>query len=207
MLDRAECEIYDDAPMAQWAEQVVTLVGTSASPVDTAVAAPATPTAPVVPPFTRANPVPAPLSRNTLLSAPSSAKEVRQFGFDISQLVSQHGVGYCAGDSLGVYPVNSEFVVDSWLAATGFDGAETLAVDGDEMSLRQALTSRYDVCKVTPNLRQFVAEHSPGKAAGRYCCPKVVTWTAGWWTATASTSCGSSRCVWRQSSGKRCWCG
>ena len=95
LLDRAECEAYDDEPMAQWADEVADALGGRAgarrhrAPDE---------------PFTRANPVDAPLCRNVVLTAPGSAKEVRQFGFD----VSEHGVDYSVGDALGVYAVNSE---------------------------------------------------------------------------------------------------
>ena len=77
-------------------------------------------------PFTRADPVHAKLCRNTVLTAPLSPKEVRQFGFDISE----YDVDYAVGDSLGVCAVNSRDVVDAWLAATGLVGEETVEVDG-----------------------------------------------------------------------------
>ena len=61
-----------------------------------------------------------------MLTPALSAKEVRQFGFDISE----YDVGYAVGDSLGVCAVNSRDVVDAWLAATGLVGEETVEIDG-----------------------------------------------------------------------------
>ena len=69
-----------------------------------------------------------PLCRNVLLTPPTSAKEVRQFGFD----TSEHDVGYAVGDALGVYVTNAPAVVDAWLAATGLAGTEPVRVDGVE---------------------------------------------------------------------------
>ena len=103
MLERTECEAYDKEPMDRWATRITALLG--ALPADapptnghpaggTTIARPTT----VAEPFTRARPVLAPLSRNIVLTAPASRKEVRQFGFDISQ----HDVSYGVGDSLGV---------------------------------------------------------------------------------------------------------
>ena len=77
-------------------------------------------------PFTRADPVLAPLCRNTVLTAPLSPKEVRQFGFDISEF----DIDYAVGDALGVCATNSPAVVDAWLAATGLRGDEIVEVDG-----------------------------------------------------------------------------
>lgn len=155
-LDRTECEVYDDEPMDRWADEVSRLAtdpptrSTNGLSRVTTIARPVK----VAEPFTRAAPVLAPLCTNVRLSGPMSAKEVRQFGFDISE----HDVSYTAGDSLGVYATNGEHAVDAWLAATGHTGAETIDVDGDERSLRDALTNCYDICKVTPDLLRFVAE-------------------------------------------------
>ncbi len=155
LLDRTECEAYDDAPMADWADRVTTLVQDSTTRQLTPATARKVPE-----PFTRARPVAAPLVRNTLLTPPGAAKEVRQFGFDISAAVAEHGIRYSAGDSLGVYAVNSAHAVDGWLSATGLCGADAVTVDGEPTSLRDALTNSYDICRVTPNLLEFVAEHA-----------------------------------------------
>ena len=118
LLDRAECEAYDDGPMSKWAER--------ASPRSLAACSDAT----GAPSSTNRSPAPTPctrkLCRNTVLTAPLSSKEVRQFGFDISE----YDVDYAVGDSLGVCAVNSRDVVDAWLAATGLVGEETVEVDG-----------------------------------------------------------------------------
>lgn len=153
LLDRAEHEVYDDQPLADWTNSVVDLMVSPGGA--SAVAAPTTAgTAPAPALFTRANPIAAPLCRNTRLTPEGSGKEVRLFGFDISE----HDVAYAVGDALGVYVANDDAVVDAWLAATGLGGAEAVEVDGIETTLRSALTSSYDIQRVTPNLVGFVAE-------------------------------------------------
>ncbi|MGW0183787.1 flavodoxin domain-containing protein, partial [Nocardia sp. NPDC003345] len=107
-------------------------------------------------PFTRANPVSAPLLRNELLTAPGAAKEVRRFVFDLQGL----GARYEAGDSLGVWPVNCRSLVGEWLDATGLDGNRTVTVGAAEMSLHSALRTHYDITKVSRDLLEFVAEHN-----------------------------------------------
>ena len=167
MLERTECEAYDDEPMDRWTERVTALVGAPAeAPTtngnggsDSTIARPTR----VAEPFTRAKPLLAPLSRNVVLTAPSSRKEVRQFGFDISE----YEVSYAVGDSLGVYATNDPATVDAWLAATGLHGDTSVEVDGNEQSLRDALIVSYDICRVTPNLLRFVAESCPDRAAAK----------------------------------------
>jgi NADPH-dependent sulfite reductase flavoprotein alpha-component len=167
MLERAECEVYDNEPMDNWAEQVTALVAAPAAPSRSnggtrRAATIVKPSAPPEP-FTRAKPILAPLSRNVVLTAPTSRKEVRQLGFDISE----YNVSYAAGDSLGVYSTNNPAVVDAWLAATGLRGDTSVEVDGNEQSLRDALIVSYDICRVTPNLLRFVADSCADKAAAK----------------------------------------
>ncbi len=158
LVDRAECEAYDDEPMAQWADRIVELIGTTDGQ-----SAPSASVTTVAEPFTRASPLLAPLSRNVLLTPRTAVKEVRQFGFDISE----HDVSYSVGDSLGVYVTNAPAVVDAWLAATGLAGTEPVHVDGADVALRDALTSSYDICRITPNLLTFIAERSGDKSVAR----------------------------------------
>ncbi len=167
MLDRVESEAYDDEPRATWSDQVTDLVGSQATPVP-AVESSATRTAA---PLSRNAPALAPLSRNIRLTPESAQKEVRQFGFDISEHVAEHGTSYAAGDSLGVFVANSDEAVAAWLAGTGLTGHEVVEVDGVDTDLRSALTSSYDICRITPNLLRFISEQLP-KAAKRLRGPK-----------------------------------
>lgn len=162
LLERTDCEAYDDEPLRQWADTVAGLLtGESPAPARSGGARTAIRTEPDE--FTRAKPILARLARNEILTAPAAAKEVRQFGFDISD----YDVEYAAGDSLGVYSSNDPAVVDAWLAATALSPDAVVEVDGTEQSLRDALISSYDICRVTPNLLRFVAESASDRSAAR----------------------------------------
>ena len=150
IVGRAECEAYDDDLLLRWSDAIVSALG-GAPPAAAAAERP----------FTRACPTVVPLCRNTLLTPAGAAKEVRQFGFD----VSQHAVDYAVGDALGVFVRNDDAAVHAWLSATGLTGTEALEVDGAEVSLRDALTSSYDIHRLTPNLVNFVAERRGGRGA------------------------------------------
>jgi NADPH-dependent sulfite reductase flavoprotein alpha-component len=157
LLARSDCEAHDEESLASWAQQITAVIN-PAGPAPTAPPGPRR-----TEPFTRASPVAARLTRNTRLTPPSAAKEVRQLGFDISE----HDVSYAVGDSLGVLPTNSDDDVAAWLAATGLCGDDVIEVDGVECTLRQALVGSYDICRITPNLLAFLAETTSDKAAAR----------------------------------------
>jgi sulfite reductase (NADPH) flavoprotein alpha-component len=178
LIERAECEAYDEEPMAQWADQITKLLS---EPVNGSAIAPAP--RPLTKPrvaelFTRARPVAAPLSRNLILTALNAEKEVRQFCFDLSE----HDVSYAVGDSLGVYAPNHDAMVTRWLAATGLPADDAVEIDGTEMALREALTSHYDICRVTPDLLDFIADACTDKAAVktlRASRPQRDSWLVG----------------------------
>ena len=171
LLDRTDCEAYDDEPMTRWADRIVDLIGTTSE-----ASAPALPSKPAVAdPFTRTTPLRVPLCRNVVLTPRVAAKEVRQFGFDISE----HDVSYAVGDALGVYVDNDPAVVEAWLAAVGLTGNESVQVEGVEVGMREALRSSYDVCKVTPILMGFLAERSPAAAKRLKSSSKRDRWLVG----------------------------
>ena len=75
LLERAECEAYDDEPMHEWADEVSRLLSDSAGPAPSGGGiATVTRTTTVAEPFTRAMPVLAPLARNTVLTGPPPRK-------------------------------------------------------------------------------------------------------------------------------------
>ncbi|WP_243075039.1 bifunctional nitrate reductase/sulfite reductase flavoprotein subunit alpha [Microbacterium sp. SS28] len=150
LLPRVDCEPDYAEPAAAWLEQIIAKLDASAEPV----ALPAAPATRRL--FTRTNPVRAELVTNTLLSGAGSAKEVRQFGFDLSHA----GVTYEAGDSLGVVAVNSPVVVAEWLDATGLAPRTVIELEGEERFLDDALEAHLDITKVSSDLLTFVAERS-----------------------------------------------
>ena len=108
MLERTECEAYDDEPMDRWADQVTALVCALAEPPPSSgrgggVSTIARPTR-VAEPFTRAKPLLAPAVAQCRADRADVAK--RRCASSASTSPSTN-VGYAVGDSLGVYATNN----------------------------------------------------------------------------------------------------
>ncbi|MFE5792097.1 molybdopterin-dependent oxidoreductase [Streptomyces sp. NPDC056503] len=181
-------------PSAPHARTPVATV-TTATPVTTATAV--TTTAPSAgatarPAYSKASPFPTLLVGNRLLSLPGSQKEVRRFSFD-----TRGGeLAYEAGDALGVWPANSTELVAEWLALTGLDPSEPIAAGGDggaeTLPLAEALRTRLDISRITPDLLRFVAERTGNQELKRLLRPGHKDELAKWsWGLQAADLIGS----------------
>ncbi|MFG2330961.1 molybdopterin-dependent oxidoreductase [Streptomyces sp. NPDC048604] len=167
---RTDCEPDHEAGSEAWLAAVLPLLAAPApapapapaaaaaaepQPVAKAAAAAETTARPAS--YTKASPFATLLVGNRLLSLPGSQKEVRQFAFD-----TRGGeLAYEAGDALGVWPANDLGLVAEWLALTGLDPAEPVDVGGDvPLPLAEALRTRLDITRITPDLLKFVAERT-----------------------------------------------
>ena len=168
IVDRVDCEPdYEDAA-GQWLGQVVEALSRAPAPVGRDATAPTASPKPAPRPaarpaaqgYTKKHPLITGIVRNVTLSRPESAKDVRQLVFELPQ----ETVTYEAGDALGVWPRNSDQLVDEWLSVTGLD-AQTPVEAGEHglMSLRSALTERYEIAHLSRDLLRFVQErtHDP----------------------------------------------
>ncbi|MFF9431767.1 molybdopterin-dependent oxidoreductase [Streptomyces sp. NPDC014746] len=131
-------------------------------------------------PYTKASPFPTLLVGNRLLSLPGSEKEVRQFAFD-----TRGGeLAYEAGDALGVWPANSTDLVAEWLALTGLHPHEPVDVGSPgPLPLAEALRTRFDITRLTPDLLRFVADRTGSVDLGRLLRPgnkdELAKWSWG----------------------------
>ncbi|GAF46772.1 bifunctional nitrate reductase/sulfite reductase flavoprotein subunit alpha [Rhodococcus wratislaviensis] len=171
LTERVDCEPDYEEQARQWLTQVQNLVRERAAADGAAVAAPAParPAAKKAATFTRKSPLITRLTKNIPLSAAGSSKDVRQFGFEVSDAE----FSYEAGDALGVWPTNSDAVVDEWLKVTrSIPDTPVTLPDLPEMTLREALRTKLEITKVTPELLRFVQSRTQDTELARLLRPQ-----------------------------------
>ncbi|MEH6795494.1 MAG: bifunctional nitrate reductase/sulfite reductase flavoprotein subunit alpha [Rhodococcus sp. (in: high G+C Gram-positive bacteria)] len=158
LLDRVDCEPDYENEAAAWLDAVVDRLarGDGTTPAEARVesverSAPRTRAQPER--YSKKSPLVTTLVRNRVLTARGSVKDVRQFGFHLPDGTLEYEVG----DALGVWPRNSDPLVDEWLEATGLDHDASVDLSGyGSMSLRTALSRHLEIARATPDLLKFV---------------------------------------------------
>ncbi|MCH6257549.1 assimilatory sulfite reductase (NADPH) flavoprotein subunit [Puniceicoccaceae bacterium K14] len=159
IADRVDCDVDFEGPSQAWADGAIAKLkeickpeGGAAPAGGLAVAA----SAPTIQ-YGKSNPFPAPLLNKIDLNGTGSAKET--IHAEIS--IEGSGLTYDAGDALAVVPLNSDDLVDEFLAITKIDGRENVAFQ-DELSVqfRKVLKENLDLRTVSKLLLKKYAKIS-----------------------------------------------
>lgn len=146
LADRVDCEPDFDRPAGEWLAGVTReLGGSTAAPAPEAR-------------FGRRRPLVTSLTRNELLTAPGSTKEVRRLAFRLPE----DTLTYEPGDALVVAPRVDPAYVEAWLTLTGLDGDTLVDLDDRPLRLFDALLERYDAVAITPAVVRLVVERHRG---------------------------------------------
>lgn len=153
LLARVDCEPDYDEPANAWLASVHTaLAKVPAIPVESAGSP-----QPAAPLYSKQRPYKARLLHNQLLNTPGAQKETRHVAFD----VTDSGFDYQAGDALGVWPSNCLTLVEDLLGTLRLDSSHSVAVkDQGDVPLAVALQKHLDICRITPEWLQVVAQQS-----------------------------------------------
>ncbi|MDP3837940.1 MAG: sulfite reductase subunit alpha [Methylococcales bacterium] len=152
IYDRVDCDVAFEAPAESWISSVIPQLGSkdaASMVVDTETAAPKSQ-------YSRKNPFPAKLLVNRLLTAADSSKETRHY--EISIAGSE--LSYEAGDALSIVPTNCPELVAAIINAIGCTGDEIEPVNGESMSLSDALRTHFEIKLPSKELVQEIATRS-----------------------------------------------
>lgn len=118
--------------------------------------------------YSRANPFPAALVSNHRLNGEGSEKDTRHLEFALDG----SGLAYEAGDALGVFPSNCGQLVEELLATLHCPAEESVSGrNAAPVSLRDALTSHYEITRIPRSLLEVMAERTGDSTLNRLAAP------------------------------------
>jgi sulfite reductase (NADPH) flavoprotein alpha-component len=167
---RTDCDVEYEEPFAKWLDAALNALAPAATPAATAPTAPVVEAAPAkaASTYSKSHPFPAPMLANVRLNGDGSAKDTRHFAFSLDG----SGLGYEAGDALGVRATNCPELAEELLRALGRSGEEPVPDrDGKETPLREALVHHYEITRIPPPLLKAVAERSDDAALQKLTAP------------------------------------
>ncbi len=113
-------------------------------------------------PYSRKNPFPATIVANRALTLEGSGKETRHIELDLTN----SGLTYEVGDSLGVFPSNDPALVEALLANLGFSGAEEIALtEGTTLPIREALLKHFSLAEPSKQFLEAVVARDPAASS------------------------------------------
>jgi sulfite reductase (NADPH) flavoprotein alpha-component len=161
---RADCDVDFEEPFARWLDMTLSAMREtdgSSSVSESPRAEPANEPATAM--YSRSKPFPAPLLVNQRLNAVGSEKDTRHFEFDLGG----SGLEYEPGDALGVLPLNCAELVEEFLSALHFSGAEAVPGHGGNIPIREALLRHYEITRIAPPFLQAMAERTGDELLGK----------------------------------------
>ncbi|MDX1304476.1 assimilatory sulfite reductase (NADPH) flavoprotein subunit [Photobacterium sp.] len=160
MLERLDCDVDYDASVAAWRAKALDKVReTLASGEAEVVQLPVGQTQQAPSPYSKQKPYSATLLTSQKITGRRSGKDVRHIEIDLEE----SGLTYQPGDALGVWYENDATLAAAILAKAGLSGEETVEVDSDKLSLKQALISKYEITAANPQLVTKFAQLSGSK--------------------------------------------
>lgn len=153
LYPRFDCDLDFEEPAAEWMQGVINSLKNLGGSVQEAAVSLVTDMTTST--YSRSNPFQAEVLESINLNGRGSNKETRHLELSLEG----SGLTYKPGDSLGIYPENDPKLVSQLLNELPWKPEETVPITkhGDILSLREALTSYYEITLLTKPLLQKVA--------------------------------------------------
>lgn len=159
-IDRIDCDVDYEANAAHWSQQALEIAKQAlAAPAQAEVVPLPVGQAPAHSQYNKQNPYTATLLTSQKITGRDSGKDVRHVEIDLEG----SGLSYQPGDALGVWYENSAELVEQILTRVALTGEEPVEVDGEVLSLRKVLISKFEITAANPQLVSKYAELSGSK--------------------------------------------
>ncbi len=169
LYPRIDCDLDFDEPAAEWIEGVYAgLSEVQSASVESASAVAAAPA--IESAYSRTNPFKAEVLENLNLNGRGSNKETRH----VELSLEGSGLTYEPGDSLGVYPENDPELVELVLETTKWDGNQTVTVNKEEITLKEALSKKLEITVLTKPLIEKAAQLSSNEELKALVAPEKI---------------------------------
>ncbi|GGF26591.1 sulfite reductase [NADPH] flavoprotein alpha-component [Halobacillus andaensis] len=168
---RVDCDLDFEEPAEEWFQATLTELDTGhGSGGSVAADDPADSLAETSTVYSRTNPFQAEILENINLNGRGSNKETRHLELDLEG----SGLQYEPGDSLGIFPQNDPVLVDQLIQAMGWNPEETVTINkqGEIRSVREALTTHFEITSLTKPLLEKAAFLSSNEALKKLIKPE-----------------------------------
>ncbi|MFC3093631.1 assimilatory sulfite reductase (NADPH) flavoprotein subunit [Alteromonas sediminis] len=142
ITDRVDCDVDYEAAAKSWVDKVLTKVKDDLAAGGTStVSAPVMPGVAPVAQFNKKSPFQATLATVQKITGRDSVKDIQHIEISLEG----SGIQYQPGDALGVWFKNDPVIVEEMLTLTKADGDTLINVGSEELALREALISRFEL--------------------------------------------------------------
>ncbi len=119
--------------------------------------------------YSKKSPFTAEICLQQKITGRDSAKDIRHIEISLAD----SGISYRAGDALGVYFPNDESLADELLCAVGVSGDESVEINTETISVRQALIEKLEITLPYPAFVKKYYSGTNNKQLGKVCKTKA----------------------------------
>ena len=162
LYERVDCDVDYEEDAEKWMANVINTIDSTPEGTQSEQVVSETIKSAKEKKYSKANPYQAEVLENINLNGRGSNKETRHIEF----LLDNFGEEYEVGDCLVVLPQNDPALVELLMSTLGWDPGDQIQIseDGDTISLEEALTSYFEITKLTKPLLQNAAAYFDNEA-------------------------------------------